>query len=614
MKELILKNDKYNMNWIEGAKEWGTVIAPDGINVEKTSKEKDGIITESYKFTNTTDRDIFTSLKSIGIYTTFNDNYTDSEICTKQRCHTHIWCGDNISYVCALRMGGEPPHLGLVLTEGSLGGYSVERDGAQSSNDRGDFILHPSPVALMPNESFTISWKLFSHNGKKDFYKKLATYNENFIYVNAENYTVFKDEKINFTVKPAFVFYDSDVKITLDGKTVPLTAKSGELSVEYEPKKLGEYIFNIDVKGIKTHCRILVQPSIEKLSAARCRFIAEKQQYSNPKSHLDGAYLIYDNEEKHTYYEFGRGDCNCGRERVGMGVLIAKYLQKNKDGKLRNSLKKYLSFVERELFDEETGEVFAEAKRYNPWQRLYNFPWMAVLFLEAYKFFGDTKYLTSAYKVLKSMYEQGGSHFYAIELPLEAIVKELENAKMNDEKAELMKCFEEHCAYIIEKDTNYPPHEVKFEQSIVGPATNILLQMYKITKEEKYLVGAKRQLEILDLFNGFQPDYHLYEVAIRHWDGFWFGKKQLFGDTFPHYWSGLTANAFNTYAEITGDSEYKKRVEAAYRGLLSLYKPDGSASCAYIFPESVNGREGKLYDPYANDQDWGLYFNLRQMN
>ncbi len=45
-----------------------------------------------------------------------------------------------------------------------------------------------------------------------------------------------------------------------------------------------------------------------------------------------------------------------------------------------------------------------------------------------------------------------------------------------------------------------------------------------------------------------------------------------------------------------------------------MFMPDGSASCAYVYPVSVNGRKGGYYDPYANDQDWGLYFMLRYKN
>jgi hypothetical protein len=38
---------------------------------------------------------------------------------------------------------------------------------------------------------------------------------------------------------------------------------------------------------------------------------------------------------------------------------------------------------------------------------------------------------------------------------------------------------------------------------------------------------------------------------------------------------------------------------------------DGKASCAYIYPLTVNGKPGKFYDPYANDQDWALYYYLQ---
>ena len=71
------------MNWIEGNTEWGTVKCPKGISVKKTSSQSGDIITERYTFMNTTDKDIFTSLKDISIYTPFNDDYTcGAKACT----------------------------------------------------------------------------------------------------------------------------------------------------------------------------------------------------------------------------------------------------------------------------------------------------------------------------------------------------------------------------------------------------------------------------------------------------------------------------------------------------------------------------------------------------
>ena len=46
-------------------------------------------------------------------------------------------------------------------------------------------------------------------------------------------------------------------------------------------------------------------------------------------------------------------------------------------------------------------------------------------------------------------------------------------------------------------------------------------------------------------------------------------------------------------------------------GNLSAFKPDGSASCAYLYPDAVNGNPGRCWDPLANDQDWALVFLLQ---
>ena len=81
--------------------------------------------------------------------------------------------------------------------------------------------------------------------------------------------------------------------------------------------------------------------------------------------------------------------------------------------------------------------------------------------------------------------------------------------------------------------SNYPTSEVKYEQSIVAPAVSCLLQAYQISGEQKYLEEARKQLKLLELFNGKQADYHLFENAIRIGTVLvW--KYECYGDTFPH--------------------------------------------------------------------------------
>jgi hypothetical protein len=293
-----------------------------------------------------------------------------------------------------------------------------------------------------------------------------------------------------------------------------------------------------------------------------------------------------------------------------MGVLMAAYLQRFYDETLMDSLKQYLAYVERELYDDENSLVTNDYGYDNHYQRLYNYPWMSLLFIEVYKLINDRNYLYKAYKVMKSFYEQGGAHFYAIAIPLEKLMKNLLAENMHLEYKELFHHFRMHCETLIKNDILYPAHEVNYEQSIVAPAANLLLEMYLLTGEDKYKEAGKRQLDILELFNAHQPHYLQYEVAIRHWDGYWFGKKRQYGDTYPHYWSALTGNAYRLWHRISNDDKYHKMSEDSLRGVLSLFFPDGSASCAYIFPVTINGEVGQRFDDYANDQDWGMYFYL----
>ena len=615
MEKFIHPLDKYKMNWIEGFNEWGTLVStPSDFDVNHEAYFEGEVFFERFTFKNITDKYICTKRDTFGIYTPFNDNYDSANVCLYNRCHTHIFCGEQISYIMALRMGGEAPHLGLVLTEGSLCGYSVERNQVKAgigSNDRGDFILHPSPVNMLaPGESFTVAWKLFWHEGVDDFYSKLVLYNPRHIDVKADNYLLFEGEKLHIEITPAFDFSHDDVNISLDGKDVDFNIVDRKIIVDEACRDIGERVYRISVGGVGTYCRILVQSEFEKLLEARCRFIAERQQSDLKGTPLDGAYLSYDNEEERIFCTRD-ANYNGARERVGMGVLIAAYLREKRDEHLEASLKRYIAYLEREIVDRESGLVCNDYGRDDKHKRPYNYPWIATLYMELYALWGRKDDLLVAYRVMKEFYNRGGKSFYAFEIPLDLLLSELDKAGFVSEKEDIFSCFKAHCDTIIENKLHYPPHEVKFEQSISAPAAELMIKMYKATGEEKYLREAELQMSALELFNGRQPDWHLYEVAIRHWDGYWFGKRKLYGDTFPHYWSGLSACNYEGYADISGDEGYRTRAEAAYRGVLGMFTPDGRATCAYLFPISVNGVKGEFADPYANDQDWAMYFYLR---
>lgn len=612
IKSIVHPEDPYQMNWAEGTANWGTVKSPEGLRTKVLRAfMANGTFKETYLFTNETDFEMFTKPDDIAVYATFNDNYQDAKTCMTNRCHTHIWCGEESSYVMALRMSGAAPHLGLVLTKGSLYAYSVERDLSLGSNDRGDFLLHPSPFFLSPGETYTLEWELFWHQGKRDFYNRLKSY-PSYIHVETAHYTVLPGEPVDIAFSSPGSPEDFDgAAVYRDGVKLPISANAGRIWIHEPPDHTGEYRYKIQMNGSGTHCRVAVLPALDELVKARCRFIAEKQQFHKQGSRLDGAYLVYDNEEKFLYYSHAHNDHNGGRERLGMGILLARYLQNHTDKAVETSLKKYTEYVLRELFDEDTGTVYNDISRNNDLNRLYNYPWMATFFMELYRLYADGNNLRRSVKAIYSFYENGGFKFYPIELPMHETIRALGASGQKDEKRNLLRHFRHHAEFIRIRGTDYPSHEVNYEQSIVAPAAALMLQMYRITGEKIYLDEAKKHLDILELFNGLQPDFQLYETAIRHWDGYWFGKNQTYGDTFPHYWSALTGNVYADYAEATGFAAYRKKAEASFRGVLNLFCPDGSATCARLFPLSVNGKPSRFSDPWANDQDWGLYFMLR---
>ena len=425
--------------------------------------------------------------------------------------------------------------------------------------------------------------------------------------MDAEQYVIYPGETSKVTIEPVF----QAENVTVNGTSLEKT-ENGVYEYLFENEKTGEYVLSICADEVKTTCRLLVQERPETLAAKRCAFIVDHQQYHGKIKELQGAYLPYDNEEKILVCT-PENDFNAGRERTGMGVLIARALQQNllKDReKAEQSLREYHAFYLRELVNAATGLVCNCSGKDNSYFRLYNYPWAVTFFLECWKLWGEKEDLKTAVHITEKFYEQDGFRFYPIEMPIVMLCQELEKAGEQEDLKTVKDLFRCHADQLIEIGTAYPASEVNYEQSIIQPAAEVILQVYEVTGEEKYLRGAEQQIAVLELFDGQQPDYHLHEIAIRHWDGYWFGKRRVFGDTFPHYWSAENGRTFKRYARLTGNEEYNIRGEHSLRGVLSMFFEDGTATCAYVYPYSVNGQKTDFADPYANDQDWGLCMNL----
>ena len=620
--ELTLKGDNRSMNWVvktDGTqypwvkdnygwglgyftavkgketvkREWRVPveISPDGMKVLYREGDirilvereiKQGDLVEEYFFTNEGEEPV--SLYDVAIYTPFNDNYPDAQQCINSRAHTHIWKGGSAAYVNAIRMGAFTPHLGLVVTNGAIRNYEIWERGRKKANSqtRGIIALDLPDLLLQPGESYSCNKYVFE-----------------------------KGEKVRVECRSLEPLKACTAK--MNGVPVPVKQEGNLCFVEVLMEQAGEVRFDFYYNENKqTHADCLVISNTADLIRKRVDFIRTRQQMNNPSDLRDGAYMVYDNEGDSIYLN-DTPNCNPvdrdeGAERLGMGVLLAKQYLLAKDPELKQSLLRYVNFVRRKLqTDNYVTYSSVDQKNRN---RGYNYMWVAELYFQMYKVTGDKQFVTDGYKTLKSMFQQFGYGFYAIGIPVRLGLQSLKEAGMKKEYTDLRNDFIKTGDVFVKNGLNYPAHEVNYEQSIVAPAIQFLAQLYLETGNQKYLDEVKRQMPVLEAFNGFQPSYHLNEVAIRHWDGHWFGKRELFGDTFPHYWSTITGAVYYYYALCTGDSSYQKRAENVVRNNLCLFFEDGKASCAYMYPYKIDGVKAEFYDPYANDQDWALVYYL----
>lgn len=572
-KEITL--DGSTVRWIDGEfHAWGETKTPEGVSCTcRRFFTPRGRLREEYVFTNTTDSLIGINEGDLGIWTPFNDSYASSGICEKYNCHAHIWCGGTSSFVNCLAMSGKAPHLGLVLTSGNISSYLCER--RETSDDRGDIMLLSAPFILIPGAEAVISWEIFEHS-YDDFFSVLEEY-ENYVPIHSPFFTFFENEK-------------------------------PEILIKNEKRELQNSLgyFKENENGALYAYQVL--PEFDLLVKKRCEFIKAHQQETEGK--LKGAYTVFDNETgQRIFEEMPRPNRNAGRERAGMSVLMAKYLQKHFDSELFSSLKMNIDFILRAYFNPETGEVFNMFPRDNSRRRIYNNAWYATLFREMYKLTKDKTYLEYMCGAFYDLYSHGGENFYPLNIEMCDSIKCLEKENMLCAKERLFNHFKKNADFILKNGTAYPPYEVSFEDNIVTPAGDICAQMYELTGEEKYLAAAREHLEIHKIFLFFQPDARMHGVSIHHWDDFWFGKRELYGDTYPHYWSSagsLFYARMSKYESVEKD-KFLRIARAGIRSCLGCFFHDGSATCAIVTPYSVNGKKGQFIDPWANDQDWALY-------
>ena len=542
LKSLVLKNDADRMNWIEGLGTWGVPAGMEFLGAEQkvgksvsryrrdvlelTVEHSMGgdFLRERFIFRNTAPYDLYFQRGELGVFATFNDNYTDAGTCEKSRCHAHIWCGGENSYVHALKMGEFHTELALILTQGSLDSYSVRRVAKEISNDRGDFILHPAPSHFLPGETKVLEWELAAFPAGA--FKHELLKRPNSAYLSFEQETVFPDERFRVTAECSAK--PETAEVFCNGNKIPFRIEDSSVLVDYAPEKTGEHKFEFRINGRVFRANGFVSEDLETVVDRRIRFIIRNQQMTDPRSPLCGAYLIYDCEENAPYFDYANANHNACRERFGMGLLIARRLQRKHDDEMEKSLKLFEQFLLREVFDTETGEVCNNIGKNAKFKRLYNAPWLITFWLEMHRLYKEDRYLVRIERSIRNYYGKGGATFYSNGSVFSDAVKAIRDAGKTETARELAGLVRTHVENIRANGILYPPHEVRFEQTIVTPALSILSAYYNLIERDPALLEeAKKHAAILKRFNGDQPDHKWNNLPIRHWDDYWFGKRAL---------------------------------------------------------------------------------------
>ncbi|GAB3419015.1 hypothetical protein [Flindersiella endophytica] len=574
----------------------------DGLVVE-TTREFGESWRERYVLRNTTPSPV--TVGSFAVTTPIRDVYGPAKQVLLESCHAHVWTGGAESWLVAIRMDGAAPVLALDLTEGELWAYSVAgRHIGTSSNVRGVLQLHATDharaphafggqpeLALAPGEELALGWEI---GWTADVAAALG----------GRRSTIAADVLAAATGTPISLHANDNGEVAVESGTHGITHQD---------------VAHAD--GRRSRVAVLHHTPLAELVGRRVEAVLRNHRAVERDGSRAAAFVPYDTSTGlRLPHDLGWADWNDARERVGMAHLL---LTARAHGWLADAaeadraLLAYKGFCVEHIVRPD-GRV-RDSSTSSRTERLYNNPWFAQLFAELFTGFGDPEDLTRAVAILDAYYEDGGEGFLAIGVA-EAVHRVAGLCSEHGRTADadrLRGRLVSHGLAFAALGSELPAHEVAYEQSMVAPLLSILEGAWRISPEPALHDSLRTTLPWLLAFAGRQPHVRLRNVSIRHWDGYWFGKLRLWGDTFPHYWSVLSARALRDWpADVDLPAGWEGvDLEAVIRDVclanLADFTADGGASCAFVFPSAIDDLPGYVADPLANDQDWALTLMLR---
>lgn len=545
----------------------------------------------------------------------------------RQAANAHVWCGGEIAYINAVRIDGAQRWLSVYLEQGDIRDYEISRDVCVTNNGadyRGDVVLIPQPRHIGVGQELVLRFAIrFEECGREE--ALLA--HPGHIALSADNYAAVAGEPVHLSAR-----YNGEIKsagVTMGEAPVEFAQNGNVLEWTDCAEQPGERTYRVSINGKRTWIRINRIEPVEEILRKRAEFIAKKQQCLDESSPLYGAYLIYDRAAESQYFDQAFPDHNAGRERIAMAVMLALRLQRSPDPTLRRSLDAYIPFMEKNFLDRTTGIVYNEMGRNNDNHRLYNYPWFSVFYVEMYNLTGDDAYLQCAEKILEQYYANGGKRDDSQCIPAFELIEILRKNGQEARAERIKQLLLLHVEDILDREMVSHSLEIGYAPEMPLSAATYLAQAYVLTGDSKYLPLMMREWKSAESFIDNQPDFHMNHISLRHFDGYWFGKRMRYGDLYPQYWSSLTGEMYYWLDRALHRPELYRKACDIFRENLCVYAPDGFASASYFYPRRVETYRsdpakinrflpvgetyGKWYDDWANDQDWALYFAMKRL-
>jgi hypothetical protein len=596
------------------------------LDVERRAGER---LRESYRWTNRGGSPL--RITSLALSTPWREVYAADGVAQETAVHAHVSASGAQAWTLAKPMHGQGPLLGLVVREGAVRAYSVEaRNQFTGSNVRGHLLLHVTDQArhpgafggqptltLAPGASYRLVWEL-------------AWFEDEASFLAAAEPTVAVPELAALVGTALRIEHPAAMRVRPSPSGSPLTGADpgrARRGLAVERTRDGSAVtgrahgvVELDVGpegGDAVRVGVLFHRPLAELVRRRVAVLLDRhrpRQRPRPRG-----FVACDTLTGLTVTDQGWPDWSDGAERTAMAVLLAEarargLVEVARAAEVDAALEEFAAFAGDHLVGPDGWVRRGSTDRSDP--RLYNTPWLVDLLVLQHRHGGRVGHLELATSLLEASARHGVDRHLSIGHPqallaLDAAVEGPAAGGLRPRVDRLLQGLRDQALELAGRGGDLPAHEVNYEQSIVAPLVSLLALAHRRWPDRRLLAAAERALGWLLAFAGPQRHVRLRHVAIRHWDGYWFGLRRQWGDTFPHYWSALTAVALLELPDELRSDRGDRMAAAILRANLALYDEHARGCCAFLYPSCVDGVPAHGPDPLDNDQDWALVYALR---